>query len=159
MLSPLLSMEAYKVAAIAVATVLAVDALIHVYWMTGRTWPARDARTLSQVMLNADVPFTPRVLAPLVVILAVGALAVLARAGLLDAWLPHWMPVWVPAAGTIAVAGGTLLRAGAGIVWALGIGARTGSTFYWLNLAAYTPICLALCGAATAVLAHGRPAV
>jgi hypothetical protein len=151
-------METYKVAAIAVATVLGVDALFHVYWMTGLTWPARDTRTLSRVVLNADVPFTPRGLAPLVVILASGALLVLARAGLVDGWLPDWVPGWVPTAGTIAVAGGTLLRAGAGVVWILGIGARTGSTFYWLNLALYTPVCLILCGAATAVVAHGQQA-
>lgn len=151
-------MEIYKAAAVVVATVLGVDALFHAYWMTGRTWPARDVRTLSKVVLNADVPFTPRVLAPLVAILTAGALAVLARAGLLNAWLPQWMPEWVPFAVTLAVALGTFLRFAAGIVWALGIGARPGSTFYLLNVALYTPLCLVLCGAAMLVLANGRPA-
>lgn len=151
-------METYKIAAVTVATVLGVDALIHVYWMTGRTWPARDDRTLSQVVLNTDVKFTPRGLAPLAVILTAGALVVLARAGLLSALLLEWLPKWVLTAGTIAVAAGTFLRGAAGIVWALGIGARPGSTFYWLNLTLYTPLCLVLCGAATLVLAHGRPA-
>jgi Protein of unknown function (DUF3995) len=147
-------MQTYEVAGVVAATILGVDALIHVYWLTGRTWPARDARALSHVVLNADVPFTPRALAPLVVILTVGATAVLAKAGLLAAWLPNWLPGWMPTAGTIAVAVGASLRGGAGIIWALGIGAKRGSTFYRLNLTAYTPICLVLCGAATLVAAH-----
>lgn len=151
-------MDTYKIAAITVATVLGVDALIHVYWMTGRTWPARDDRTLSQAVLNTDVKFTPRGLAPIVVILTAGALAVLARAGLLSALLPQWVPGWVLTAGTIAVAAGTFLRGTAGIVWAFGVGARPDSTFYRLNLTLYTPLCFVLCGAAILVLAHGWPA-
>ena len=151
---PLSSVQTYQVAGVVAATVLGVDALIHAYWLTGRTWPARDPRTLSQVVLNADVPFTPRVLVPLIVVLAVGATAVLAKAGLLSAWLPDWLPGWVPTAATAAVAGGALLRSGAGIIWALGIGANRDSAFYRLNLTAYTPICLILSGAATVVATH-----
>src|SRR6187551_2737345 len=49
------------------------------YRLTGRVWPARDTRALSQAVLNADVPFTPRVLLPLVVVLTIGGTAVLAR--------------------------------------------------------------------------------
>lgn len=151
---PLYSVQTYKLAAVATATVLGVDALIHVYWMTGRTWPARNARALSQVVLNADLPFTPRALAPLVVVLAVGATAVLVKAGLLSAWVPDWLPGWVPTVGTLAVAAGALLRGGAGIIWALGIGTNRDTAFYWLNLTAYTPICLVLCGAAIVVAVH-----
>lgn len=147
-------MQTYEVAAALTATVLGVDAFIHLYWLTGRTWPARDARALSQVVLNADVPFTPRVLVPLIVVLTVGATAVLAKAGLLGGWLLDWLPGWIPTAATVAVAVGALLRGGAGIIWALGIGARRDTAFYWLNLTAYTPICLILCGAAAVVVAH-----
>jgi hypothetical protein len=148
-------MQTYQVAAVVTATVLGVDALIHLYWLTGRTWLARDTRTLSQALLNADVPFTPRVLAPLIAVLAGGATAVLAKAGLLGAWLPGaWLPSWIPTAATVAVAAGALLRGGAGIIWALGIGARRDTAFYRLNLAAYTPICWILCGAATIVATH-----
>lgn len=139
-----------QIAAVLTATVLGVDALIHTYWLTGRTWPAPDARALSRVVLNAEVPFTPRVLAPLVGVLAAGATVVLAKAGLIGAWLPGW----VATAGTLAVAAGALLRGGAGIVWALGIGARRGTAFYWLNLTAYTPACLVLCGASLIVATH-----
>ncbi|MBO2459162.1 DUF3995 domain-containing protein [Actinomadura violacea] len=142
-------MHIYELAAVLAATVLALDALLHVYWMTGRTWPARDVTALSRGLLNADVPFAPRVLAPLVAVLAVGAAAVLARAGLI---LPG-LPGWLTAAGSIAVAGGVALRAGAGVVWALGVGASRDSAFYKLNLAVYTPLCLLLTAATLRVAA------
>jgi hypothetical protein len=87
--------------------------------------------------------------------LGVGATVVLIQAGLLDAWLPAWLPGWIPSAGTLAVAVGTFLRAGAGIMWVAGVGASRDSAFYRLNLTVYTPVCLVVCGAATAVLAHG----
>lgn len=60
-------------AAAAVAAVLGVDALIHLYWSTGRIWPARDTASLSRAVLNKEVPFTSPVLLPLVVLLAVAA--------------------------------------------------------------------------------------
>ncbi|GAA2168893.1 DUF3995 domain-containing protein [Actinomadura napierensis] len=136
-------METYETAAVLTAAVLVLDALLHAYWMTGRTWPARDVTALSRGLLNADVPFTPRVLAPLVLILSVGAVAVLARAHVI---LPG-LPGWLPAAGTAAVAAGLGLRTGAGVVWALGVGARRDSVFYKLNLAVYTPVCIVLTAA------------
>ncbi|QKG25562.1 DUF3995 domain-containing protein [Actinomadura verrucosospora] len=136
-------MSILELAALLAAAVLGLDALLHVYWMTGRTWPARDVTTLSQGLLNADVPFTPRVLAPLVAVLTAGAIAVPARAGLILSGVPGW----IPAAGTVAVAAGVALRAGAGVVWALGVGARRDSAFYKLNLALYTPLCLVLTAA------------
>lgn len=142
-------MQTYEAAAIVAATILAIDAIIHVYWLTGRTWPARDTRTLSQVVLNADVPFTPRALTPLVLILAGAAATILVRAGVTDT--VSWLPSWIPAAGTIAVAAGAFVRACAGVVWALGIGSRKGSMFHTLNIVAYTPICVVLCCAATLV--------
>jgi hypothetical protein len=84
------------------AIVLGVDALIRMYWLTGRTWPARDAHALSQAVPNADVPFTPRVLVPLIVVLTVGATAVLAKAGLLGGWLPDGLSGWIPTTATAA---------------------------------------------------------
>lgn len=136
-------MSILELAALLAAAILGFDALLHVYWMTGRTWPARDVAALSQGLLNADVPFTPRVLAPLVLVLSAGAIAVPARAGM----IPTGVPGWIPAAGTVAVAAGVALRAGAGVVWALGVGARRDSAFYRLNLAVYTPLCLVLTAA------------
>ncbi|GAA4223615.1 hypothetical protein GCM10022254_01110 [Actinomadura meridiana] len=131
-----------------VAAVLVLDALLHVYWMTGRTWPARDVSTLSRGLLNADVPFTPRVLAPLVLALAGAGATVLAQADVILSGLPGWLPL----AGTFVVAAGVGVRALAGVAWALGMGAERGSTFYRLNLVLYTPLCLVLV-AATAVVA------
>ncbi|HEU5026433.1 MAG TPA: DUF3995 domain-containing protein [Spirillospora sp.] len=136
-------MSILELAALLAAAVLGLDAALHVYWMTGRTWPARDVTTLSLGLLNAEVPFTPRVLAPLVAVLSAGAIAVPARAGMILTGVPGW----IPAAGTVAVAAGVALRAGAGVVWALGVGARRDSAFYKLNLAVYTPLCIVLTAA------------
>ncbi|MEU9022532.1 DUF3995 domain-containing protein [Actinomadura sp. NPDC048394] len=136
-------MSILELAALLAAAVLGLDAALHVYWMTGRTWPARDVTTLSLGLLNAEVPFTPRVLAPLVAVLTAGAVAVPARAGMILTGVPGW----IPAAGTVAVAAGVALRAGAGVVWALGVGARRDSAFYKLNLAVYTPLCIVLTAA------------
>jgi hypothetical protein len=132
------------IAAIAVASVLGLDALIHLYWLTGRVWPAHDTRALSHAVLNADVPFTPRVLIPLVIVLSVGGTAVLARVDLVHTGLPSWL--LATAAGAVAL--GLLARGLAGVAWIAGIGASRGTPFYWLNLTAYTPICLVLSVAA-----------
>ncbi|MEU6748314.1 DUF3995 domain-containing protein [Spirillospora sp. NPDC046719] len=140
-------MSILELAALLAAAVLGLDAALHAYWMTGRTWPARDVAALSRGLLNADVPFTPRVLAPLVLVLAAGAIAVPARAGM----ILTGVPAWIPAAGTVAVAAGVALRAGAGVVWALGVGARRDSAFYRLNLAVYTPLCFVLTAATVRV--------
>ncbi|WP_242882813.1 DUF3995 domain-containing protein [Actinomadura litoris] len=143
-------MRTYEIAALAVAAVLLLDALLHVYWMTGRTWPAHDVSTLSQGLLNADVPFTPRVLAPLVLALSGAGATVLAQA---DVILPG-LPGWLPLTGTLAVAAGAGVRALAGVAWAFGIGAERDSAFYRLNLVLYTPLCLLLVAATALVAAH-----
>jgi hypothetical protein len=136
-------MQTTHIAAITVASVLGLDALIHVYWLTGRVWPAHDTRALSHAVLNADVPFTPRVLMPLVIVLTLGCAAILACAELVHTGLPAWL--LATAAGVIAV--GLLARGLAGIAWVAG-------PFYWLNLTAYTPICLVLSIAAGIVAVH-----
>lgn len=123
---------------VAAAAVLTTDALAHLYWATGATWPADNARDLSLAVLNMEVPFTPRVLLPLAAVLLAGAWAMLtadSRYGRL--------------AG-LAVAAGTLVRGVVGVGWMLGIGADTQTPFYWLNLV-YTPVCLALFAASLAV--------
>jgi hypothetical protein len=140
-------------AGILTASVLAADGLVHVYWATGATWPMADAASLSRVVLNAEVPFTPRVLLPLAGVLFLASLLVLAQVRLLGR-LGRALPESLPQLGTLAVAVGTLLRGIAGLVWALGIGSDPGTPFYRLNLAAYTPVCLVLFAAA---LAAARP--
>lgn len=66
-------------AAALVAAVLTTDALLHLYWTTGATWPAADDKSLSHAVLGTDVPFTPTVLLPLVALLLTAAAFVLAR--------------------------------------------------------------------------------
>ncbi|MGW7364008.1 DUF3995 domain-containing protein [Streptomyces sp. NPDC054841] len=128
-------------AAVLVASVLTVDALLHLYWMTGATWPAADERSLSQAVLGTDVPFTPPILLPLVALLLTAAAFVLAHSR-----HPRHVLLRV---GAQAVAAGLSLRALAGIYWLFA--KETGSAFYWLNLALYTPLCAGLAIAALRV--------
>lgn len=60
-------------AAVLVVSVLTADALLHLYWATGATWPAADEGSLSRAVLGRDVPFTPPVLLPLVALLLAAA--------------------------------------------------------------------------------------
>jgi len=144
-----------RTAALALAGILTADSALHLFWTTGASWPAADTAALSQGLLNADVPFTPRVLLPLATVLAGGAAAVLAQGGLLRLPLPPALPRWA----TRAVAAGLSVRAAAGLVWATGLGADTGSTFYTLNLTLYTPLCLTAAAAAWKLASSGRAGI
>ncbi|MER6128618.1 DUF3995 domain-containing protein [Streptomyces sp. NPDC001795] len=121
-------------AAALVASVLTADALLHLYWTTGATWPAADDRSLSQAVLGTDVPFTPPILLPLVALLLTAAASVLAHSRRPRHLLLRF--------GTLVVAAGLSLRALAGIYWLFA--KETGTAFYWLNLALYTPLCAVL---------------
>ena len=136
----------------AVAGVLVTDAMIHLYWATGATWPASDERVLSFAVLNVDVPFTPRVLLPLVALLLTAATVV--ALGSRDGALPGW-PARLVRAGTMIVALGIAARGAAGLVWATGLGVDTPGSFLWLNRLLYTPLCIALFAATWAVVRHG----
>jgi hypothetical protein len=141
--------------AAAVAAVLLVDAAVHLYWATGRTWPVADHERLSHLVLNAQVAFRPQGLVPLAAVLTGGAALVLARGGLAPGparRLPAALVRW----GSTAVAGGLALRGAAGLVWATGLGADPGDAFYWLNLLLYTPLCLVLAHGAGRVAGAGR---
>ncbi|MEJ3653762.1 alpha/beta fold hydrolase [Actinomycetes bacterium KLBMP 9759] len=118
-----------------VAAVLAFDALLHLYWSTGATWPAPDERTLSMAVLGTSVPFTPSVLLPLAATLVVAASAVY-----FGAVTGHRLL----RAGALVVATGLLVRALTGAVWGFGVGVEAGSAFFWLNLLLYTPLCAVL---------------
>ncbi|GAA5771504.1 hypothetical protein Aros01_08043 [Streptosporangium roseum] len=141
-------------AGIAVAAVLGADAVAHLFWLAGLTWPATDSRELSLAVLNFVVPFTPRTLVPLVVLLGAATAAVLASVDRLSG-LGRRVPGWALRAVTGAVAAGTLLRGVLGLVWATGNGADPWTPFYWLNLA-YTPVCLALFAAIIVARGFGR---
>ncbi|HEY9371684.1 alpha/beta fold hydrolase [Streptomyces sp.] len=129
-------------AGLAVAGLLALDGLAHLYWATGATWPARGERGLSLAVLGGVVSFAPRVVLPLAAVTLLAAACVLAytyrRGGPL------------PALVTYAVAAGLLVRGLLGVVWA-GDGAA-GEAFRWLNLLVYTPVCLGFGLAAASLL-------
>ncbi|MEV4252481.1 DUF3995 domain-containing protein [Spirillospora sp. NPDC049652] len=130
----------------AVATLLAVDGLFHLYWTTGLTWPAPDDRTLSLAVLGAEVPFTPRVLLPLVVLLSGGAAGVLVfTRGPSGRWVRR-----ASALVASGVAAGLLVRGLVGVVWIFSAPEGSGDTFQRLNLLLYTPVCLVF-GAAAVV--------
>ncbi|MFI6150713.1 DUF3995 domain-containing protein [Streptomyces sp. NPDC051109] len=136
----------------ALAALLAADALAHLYWATGATWPAADARTLSLAVLGAEVPFTPPVVLPLAAALTVASAAVAARA--------HGRGGRPAALITGAVTAGLGVRALAGAGWALGLDAgirEAGPGFHQLNLLLYTPLCVGFGGAALRVLRGPRP--
>lgn len=145
-------------AGMAVASALAADAVVHVYWMTGSTWPAQDPESLSLAVLNVVLPFTPRgLLVPLAA--AVGASALMLLAVGRPAWLARRIPARLRRLGGLLVATGVLARGIAGVIWAFGIGASPSTPFYWLNLLAYTPACLALFTAAVIATRTTTPAV
>lgn len=128
-----------------VAAVLVLDALIHLYWLFR---PVADPRALSLAVLNFDVPFTARILLPLILMLGTAALSVVA--------VSRGRGGWVAKTVTLALGAGVLVRGELGLAWALGFGTDTGTPFYWLNLLVYTPLCLAMAVAAGIILM--RPA-
>ena len=108
-------------------------AALHIYWVTGATWPAPDERSLSRAVLGVQVSFAPQVVLPLAVLHLLLAFAVLRSDR--------------SAAARAVVAGlaaGLAARAALGLVW---IFTSAGTAFFWLNLLLYTPACIALCAA------------
>ncbi len=134
----------------ALAALLAADGLIHLYWATGRTWPAADNRMLSRTVLNTEVPFTRPALLALAALLGAAAAAVLTAGGVLGPLLPPALPRWA----TATVASGMLIRGLVGLVWATGRGTDVQSLFHQLNIVLYTPLCLAGAAAGYYVSLH-----
>ncbi|NUP03713.1 MAG: DUF3995 domain-containing protein [Nonomuraea sp.] len=124
-----------------VAAVLLLDALTHLFWLVR---PAADPRALSLAVLNFEVPFTVRVLLPLILLLSVAAVSV-AAASRNRGGRPARLV-------TLAVGAGVLVRGELGLAWALGFGTDAGTPFHWLNLFLYTPLCLAMAAAIGLVL-------
>lgn len=146
-----MNLPARKRGGIVVAALLGVDCVMHTFWAsTGSSWPATTDKSLSRGLLNADIAFTPGVLFPLAAILLVATVMVLMRAGLLARFAA--VPTWLPQLVTIGIGAAVLVRAIAGVVWIVGIGASTTTPFYWLNLALYTPACLVMFAACFVVL-------
>ncbi|MFH9725360.1 DUF3995 domain-containing protein [Streptomyces sp. NPDC017254] len=126
----------------AVAALLALLALVHVYWATGLTWPAADERALSLAVLGGVVSFGPAVVLPLAALegFAAAAVALHSRGGGRRRGIPRLV--------TAAVAVGMLLRGIVGLVWIVAGRDGSGAAFPWLNALVYTPLCLVFGGAA-----------
>lgn len=136
----------------ALAALLAADGLIHLYWATGATWPAPDERTLSLAVLGTEVSFGPPVVLPLAALALTGAAAVLAHTEGRGSRPTRLAARLI----TAAVAAGLTVRGLAGLGWAAGLlDSPPDSPFHTLNLALYTPACLAF-GWAAARLARTR---
>jgi hypothetical protein len=118
-----------------VAGVHVTLAVLHIYWATGATWPAGDEQSLSIAVLGMNVSFRPAVVLPLAALHLLLAGAVLTSG--------RWKLSKLVVAG---LAAGLAVRAGAGLVWITGA-VDSSTTFYWLNLLLYTPLCITLCAA------------
>ncbi|MDA1361155.1 DUF3995 domain-containing protein [Glycomyces luteolus] len=138
--------------AYAVESVLIADAAFHLLWATGSTWPAADVRTLSYALLGAEVSFAPGLLLALAA-LALTTLAVIhcrARVERCHRLYPLLQ------AGALAFLAFVSVRALAGLIWALGVGAAADhADFHRLNLFAYTPLCLAMAAAVFTIVRSG----
>lgn len=141
-----------ELAGIVVAAVLALDGLLHAYWATGQNWPARNKLSLVRAVLNSNNTraFRPVILLPLAAVLVCGALLVLARDHQLG-MAGQLLPDSLLQLGIVGVATGLLVRAVAGIGWALGLAPARSKLFYRLNLLVYTPVCLVLFIAAVTI--------
>lgn len=137
-----------------VAGALAADGLLHAHWATGGVWPA-NRETLGRLVLDTDRPslFRPAIVGPLAGLLFLASSTTFARVHRLGR-LGRLVPYSVLQVGTMAVATGLLLRGAQG-VW-IALRGETGTTFYKLNLAAYTPACLLLSAAAVAAARHSK---
>jgi uncharacterized protein DUF3995 len=137
--------------ALVVAAAHVVLALVHVYWATGATWPAPDARSLSNAVLGTEVSFAPRVVLPLAALHVVLAVAVVIRAtrarGTRGYTLAHLV--------VLCLVVGVGARAALGVILAFGIGTDPSSPFYWLNLLLYTPAAVLLLLADLSILGRG----
>ena len=126
-----------------VAVVLGADAVAHLYWLTGATWPFADTRALSMAVLGWPVPFTPPVLIPLAVLLSFAATAM---------WLAVERPRWRWMAVLVTLA--AVVQVPPRVDWAFGLG-EVEPVFRWLNLGLYLPLCVLLALAAYRVARHG----
>jgi hypothetical protein len=135
------------------AGLLAVDALLHLYWLTGATWPAPDERELSLAVLGFPAPFTAPVLIPLILLLATAAAAIewrlrRGKEGTLGRGA-HLVTLAVAAAAAVQVP----LR----LAWAAGLGEPGGGALFdRLNLVLYLPACVLLALAAYRVRAFRK---
>lgn len=137
------------------AAVLAGDGACHMFWATGRAWPATTRAGLARGLLNVSGEMPTGALLFLSLLLLATAVLLLARAGLLRS-LGDRLPARFLRSVAIVVTAAAAVRGIAGLIWILGVGDDLGSPFYWLNLALYTPACCLLLTAGI-MLARSEP--
>ncbi|MEX0172476.1 DUF3995 domain-containing protein [Streptomyces sp. LMG1-1-1.1] len=118
------------------AALLAVLALVHVYWATGATWPAHSEHGLSLAVLGSAVSFGPAVVLPLAALEGVASAGVYAYGRNPRGRIPRLI--------TAAFTAGLLARGAAGVAWTILGKDGSGPVFPWLNALLYTPLCLGL---------------
>lgn len=134
------------------AAVLAGDALLHLWWTAGPSWPFADQHRASLAVLGFAVPFTAGVLLPLAAVLLFSATMVFALGRVRPDHKGHRLFRLT----TAGVTAGLLLRGLFGVVWAAAADGSSAQPFAALNLWVYTPVCLALAVVGWLLVADGR---
>jgi hypothetical protein len=138
---------------VASAVVLGLLAVLHAIWAFS-PWPLRSRARFAEVVVGVDERDLPPPAAVLGVagLLALAAGLVLMRSGVVAPVGPERVPRW----GVRVLAAVLLLRGVAGLVVS-GSGRGTSpEAFRRLDLAVYSPLCLALAAATTFPAARGR---
>lgn len=125
------------------AALFTLIAVVHAYWACGGVWPGRDRESLARTVVGgpAGMAFPSRGATwGVVALLLLGAATVLGAAGLLAVPLPPWMPRSAALLGAALL----LLRGVEGFFDVRVRPSTAGSPFARLNVALYSPLCLAL---------------
>lgn len=142
------------VVAVALASVLAAIALLHVYWGLGGLWPAADEQALVRTVVGD--PRLKRMPAPWLCWLVAGAILVTAAwplllTGFLGGFVPRWLVVCIG----FAMMAVFLLRGLAGFVspWRA---RHPLEPFATLDRRYYSPLCLVIAAGFAVVLLKGN---
>ena len=134
---------------------LAAVGALHACWALGGSWPGSDQRELAEIVVGPEGTRFPPPSAVWAVtaLLEAAAVILLARVGVAGRWLPGW----IVRTGAVTVAAVLLLRGVVGAATSLAAGLP--STYHRLDVALYSPLCVALglgaLAAARAGPAHG----
>ena len=133
------------------AIAFAVLAVLHGIWAVS-PWPVDSRARYAEVVVGVDERDLPSTAATLGVagLLALAARLVLMRGGV----VPPVGPAWVPRLGVRVLAAALLVRAAAGFVVSGSGWGDSPESFRRLDLAVYSPLCLALGVAATFLAAR-----
>jgi hypothetical protein len=152
---PEAALRSRRVAADATTAALVGVGALHAVWALGIPWPARDERSLAQTVVGSST--FPSATATWSVAGLLGAAAVVVQSRVRPGRRVAVVPFPVADLGVRTVAGVLALRGGAGlVVSASGLGNAT-AVFRALDLALYSPLCLALAWGTRRTWAGGAP--